>query len=125
MSATEPCVLIVDDEQDILDTLSEVVEMGGCAAVTASRGEEALRILASRRPCLVVLDLLMPGMTGNELLETMRSDPALADVPVVISTSAPERAPAGVPVLPKPVDIGKLWDWMKESCTCARDAPER
>jgi CheY-like chemotaxis protein len=118
------CVLIVDDEPDIREALSEVVEMGGCAAIVASNGAEALELLrAGRRPCLVILDLLMPVMTGCELLEAIRREPALSAVRVLVSTSAPDRAPAGVPVLPKPVDLTALWSWMRRTCTCASHAP--
>jgi CheY-like chemotaxis protein len=112
------CVLIVDDEEDMRESLRDVVELGGCSAFTARSGEEALALLVNRRPCLVVLDLLMPGMTGAEMLETMRREPSLATMPVIISTSAPERAPRGVPVLPKPIDIDALWGWMKRVCEC-------
>jgi CheY-like chemotaxis protein len=117
------CILVVDDEEDIRDTLCEVIEMGGCSAITASNGAEALRVLAKRRPCLIILDLLMPVMTGHEFLAALRSEPDLADVPVLISTSAPDRAPPGVPVLAKPVDLYKLWDWMRSTCPCAARAP--
>ena len=112
------CVLIVDDEEDMRESLRDVIELGGCSAFTARSGEEALALLANRRPCLVVLDLLMPGMTGAETLEAMRREPSLATMPVIISTSAPERAPRGVPVLPKPIDIDALWGWMKRVCEC-------
>jgi CheY-like chemotaxis protein len=65
----------------------------------------------------------MPVMSGLEFLDAVRAEPELAGVPVLVSTSAPELAPPGVPVLPKPVDIFKLWDWMRRSCSCAAAAP--
>jgi CheY-like chemotaxis protein len=114
-------VLVVDDEEGIRDTLSEVIEMGGCSAIAAANGAEALKVIAERRPCLVILDLLMPIMSGLELLEAIRKQPALATLPVVISTSAPSRAPPGVPVLAKPVDIRAVWDCMRQACSCATD----
>ena len=60
----------------------------------------------------------MPVMTGHELLEAIRIRPELVDVPVLVSTSAPDRAPAGVPVLAKPIDLFQLWGWMRRNCTC-------
>src|SRR6188768_4005984 len=99
------CVLVVDDEEDVRETLREVVEMGGCEAIVAANGADGLQLLAKHRPCLVILDLLMPVMSGEAMLEAMRDQPELAELPVVISTSAPERAPAGVPVLRKPLDL--------------------
>jgi two-component system response regulator CpxR len=111
-------VLIVDDEEGARESLREVVEMGGCCAIVATNGAEALALLAERRPCLMILDLIMPVMTGTELLEAMRKEPALANLPVVVSTSAPGGAPPGVPVLSKPIDIAALWACMRRSCSC-------
>ena len=99
------CVLVVDDEEDIRDALCEAIEMLGCRAITAADGAAALELLQTYRPCLIVLDLLMPVMTGQEMIEAMRKRPELAALPVVVSTSAPARAPAGVPILAKPIDI--------------------
>lgn len=116
----ERCVLIVDDEEDVRETLRDVVEMAGCSAILAASGEAAMRVLAEERPCLIILDLLMPGMTGPEVLEAMGQDPELCSLSVLISTSAPERAPVGVPVLPKPIDIDALFRWMRATCRCAQ-----
>jgi CheY-like chemotaxis protein len=118
----EPCVLIVDDEADMRETLREVVEMGGCSALVAANGADALELLRERRPCLVILDLLMPVMTGEEMLSAMQEQ----HVPmphVLISTSAPDRAPPGLPILPKPIELASLWEWMRRSCACAAHAP--
>lgn len=112
------CVLVVDDEADIRETLREAVEMVGCTAVLAANGADALKLLRESTPCLMILDLIMPVMTGEELLEIMRQQPALAELPVLISTSAPQRAPAGVPVLPKPIDLGAFWAWIRQNCHC-------
>jgi two-component system, chemotaxis family, chemotaxis protein CheY len=118
MSAEKGCVLVVDDDADIRETLREAVEMVGCTALLATDGRDALRVLGEHRPCLVILDLLMPVMTGQELLEEMRLVPDLAQLPVLISTSAPRRAPAGVPVLPKPIDLRAFWAWIRQHCEC-------
>jgi CheY-like chemotaxis protein len=118
-------VLVVDDEEGIRDTLREVVEMGGGSAVLAANGEEALRLMTEQRPCLVIIDLLMPVLSGAELVATMRSRPELSDIPFIISTSAPGRAPRGVPVLAKPVDIAAVWGWMRRSCDCVQTSGHR
>jgi CheY-like chemotaxis protein len=112
------CVLIVDDEEDVRESVRDVVEMVGCSALMAANAKEALALLVHRRPCLVVLDIIMPGMTGIQLLEEIRRKPELAGVPVVMSTSAPERAPGGVMVLPKPLDIEAFSKLMHHSCRC-------
>lgn len=58
------CVLIVDDDQNERDSLRDVVEMLGLSACVAANAEDALALLADFRPCLVILDVLMPGMTA-------------------------------------------------------------
>jgi CheY-like chemotaxis protein len=112
------CVLVVDDEQGIRETLCELAEMVGCSAMAASNGAEALKLLHQRRPCLIILDLLMPVMSGTELLEAMKREPAWASLPVIISTSVPARAPAGMPVVTKPIDIDVVCEWMRRTCNC-------
>jgi CheY-like chemotaxis protein len=117
----EGCVLIVDDQEDIRETLRDVIEMAGCRMLAAANGVEALALLEQHRPCLIVLDLLMPLMSGQEVLDVLGSRPEFASLPVVVSTSAPHLAPRGVPVLPKPIEIASLWAWMKRTCRCAAD----
>jgi CheY-like chemotaxis protein len=119
MTSDEGFVLVVDDEPDICDTLQEVIEMAGCRAVIASNGAEALAMLDTMRPCLIILDLMMPVMSGGELVAAMQQRPELAGLPILISTSAPGRAPAGLPVLAKPINIHKLWEHVRGSCTCS------
>lgn len=116
-------MLVIDDEAGVRETLIDVVEMAGCTAIGAADGAEGLRILSERRPCLVILDLLMPVMSGFQMLDAMRRQPDLAAVPVIISTSAPERAPPGIPVIAKPIDVNALWAWMRRTCPCAHSTP--
>ncbi|HXX66502.1 MAG TPA: response regulator [Polyangiaceae bacterium] len=117
------CVLVVEDEEDAREMMRELIELGGCSAMLAANGADALEMLASHRPCLIVVDLLMPVMDGIELVEELRRRPELATIPVIIATSAPYRAPHGVPVLPKPIDVTSLWGWMRRTCRCARAEP--
>jgi CheY-like chemotaxis protein len=110
-------VLIVDDDDDIRDTLKELCEDEGYAVATAANGAEALTVLAGPvAPCVVVLDLIMPVMTGNEVFATMQRDPRLAAVPVIVSTSDPSRAPGGVQVMKKPVDVERLLQAIRRCC---------
>jgi CheY-like chemotaxis protein len=117
-ATSSECILVVEDDVDARETLCEIVEMAGCSAVGAANGREALEVLAERRPCLVILDLMMPIMSGHELLERMQLQPELAALPVVISTSAPHQAPQGVPIIPKPMDIAKMVEWIRRTCHC-------
>jgi len=112
-------VLIVDDEADIRDTLKELFEDEGYAVSTAANGAEALRVLSGPTlPCVVVLDLIMPVLTGNEVFAKMQLDPRLARVPVIVSTSDPSRAPSGVLIMKKPIDLDRLLGAIRQHCGC-------
>jgi two-component system chemotaxis response regulator CheY len=103
-------VLIVDDDPDLLEVTSFVIESEGMAVATAKNGEEALTFLsAGRLPGLVLLDLMMPVMNGWEFLDEVAKDPSLKVIPVVVLTAA-ERAqlPGVVEVLCKPMDLKAL-----------------
>lgn len=77
-------VLVVDDHADTAEVLSRMLERRGYRAAAALSGQEALARMAGERPSLVVLDVMMPGMDGAELLRRIRRDPKLADVPVMV-----------------------------------------
>jgi DNA-binding NtrC family response regulator len=78
-------ILIVDDEDLICFVLTQLLRVHGYAVQTASRGEEALEMIASSRPDLVILDIRMPGLSGFDVLNRIRStDPAL---PVILMTA--------------------------------------
>ena len=107
---TSKFVLIVDDDPNLLEVTSFVIESEGMAVETAKNGEEALALLrAGRLPGLVLLDLMMPVMNGWEFLDEVAKDPLLKVLPVVVLTAAQRaQVPGGVEVLCKPVDLRAL-----------------
>jgi two-component system, sensor histidine kinase and response regulator len=110
-------ILIVEDDVDIRESLRDVFEDEGYLVRCAENGREGLAALRqAERPSLVVLDLIMPVMTGNELYATMQADPALADIPVIVSTSDPSRAPSGVLIIKKPVDVRAMLSAIERLC---------
>ena len=101
--------MVVDDEEDIRDSLQDALGDEGYTVVVAANGKEALQLLlALPRPCAVILDIIMPVMSGTEVYEAMLASPALADIPVVVSTSDPSAAPSRLPVVRKPVNLDRL-----------------
>ena len=90
-----PLIMIVDDEHAIVDTLTEVLTWQGYEVMSAPNGKVALEAMATRRPSLVLLDNMMPVLNGTRTLAAIRSDPALADVPVVMMSAMPEPVPPG------------------------------
>ena len=103
-------VLIVDDDPDLLDVTSFVIESEGIAVATARNGQEALAVLrAGGLPGLVLLDLMMPVMNGWEFLAEVAKDPALDAIPVVVLTAAEHaEVPGAAEVLTKPMDLAAL-----------------
>jgi CheY-like chemotaxis protein len=110
-------VLVVEDEAALRDLMCEALELSGYHAVGAGNGRDALEAMARiEHVCVVLLDLLMPVMDGWEFFSEIRSRPTLARVPVVIHTSEPGQAPAGVRVLQKPVKLERLLSIVHEYC---------
>jgi CheY-like chemotaxis protein len=102
-------VLVIDDEVGIRETLKDLFEDEGFQVDLAADGVEGLAALRTRGPHgLVILDLVMPNMGGDELIDIMRGDPTLAKIPVIMSTSHPDEAPPGVLLIRKPVDVNVL-----------------
>jgi DNA-binding response OmpR family regulator len=80
-------VLVVDDDPDVCDLVTYKLEQSGFEVRRASDGDAALREVAKRIPDLVLLDVMMPGISGLEVLERLRSAPATAAIPVVMLTA--------------------------------------
>jgi CheY-like chemotaxis protein len=100
-------VLIVDDEPSILEMLAEILTTQGHMVATATTGREALERLDTSPADVIVLDLVMPGMSGNQLLAALRARGV--DVPAIAITGAPDKAgPGFLAVLDKPIDVGRL-----------------
>ena len=88
----DPLVLVVDDEPNIVETLSFVLEMEGFRVATAEDGEQALAQIAALRPPVVVLDAMMPRRDGFDVCRTIKADPSLAGVHVVMLTAMGQKA---------------------------------
>lgn len=110
-------ILIVDDDRDIRETLKELVEQEGLAAICAENGEDALAELRTGNvlPCVILLDLTMPVMDGFAFRAAQLADPALAAVPVVVMTAdgnlEDKRKRIGAErALRKPMEVDELLD---------------
>jgi two-component system alkaline phosphatase synthesis response regulator PhoP len=85
-------ILVVDDEEDILELLRFNLSREGCQVFCASSGEEALRLVQSEIPDLIVLDLMLPGIDGLEVTRWLKSDPNTKHLPIVMLTAKGEEA---------------------------------
>jgi CheY-like chemotaxis protein len=116
-------VLVVDDDPDIRESLETVLGIHGHPVATAADGSEAIELLRREPapPCLILLDLMMPGMNGFELRAELEADPLFADIPVIIITGAGVLADekAGslrAEILRKPFDLKALLSTVKRFC---------
>lgn len=80
-------VLVVDDEPDYVSTIECRLVWSHYEVITAANGKEGLEKARNEKPDLILLDTSMPVMNGHEMLEHMRRDPALRDIPVIMVTA--------------------------------------
>lgn len=84
---TERPVLVADDDQDIRDLVAFKLENAGYSVIAVADGEEALQAVLEHRPQLAILDVMMPGLSGLDVLRTIRADESLADTRVILLTA--------------------------------------
>jgi len=85
-----PVVLVVDDNQQNLELLQAYLEDVDCETVPAYDGLEALEIIAKSAPDLILLDVMMPKMSGFEVCKRVKNDPKTSDIPVIMVTALNE-----------------------------------
>ncbi len=121
-----PTVLVVDDDDAIRVTLREVLELEGFDVTVAENGQVALEAMRSASPDIVVLDLMMPILSGWEVIEVADADERLRSMPIIVLSAmcAPlataERRGGVQRCFCKPVDLGSLVDALQILTTDAR-----
>jgi len=114
-------VLVVEDDKDLRQMLAQLLTAEGFVAEVAENGRVALDALTGGlRPRVILLDLMMPVMDGFAFRAAQRSQPAIADIPIVVLTAIAERERAqplhAVATLRKPIDFAKLIDTLRACC---------
>jgi len=84
-------ILVVDDEQDMVELLEMNLSSAGYRTSSARTGREALRLIEQAPPDLAILDIMMPELSGIEVLSRVRSEPSLASIPIIILTAKGEE----------------------------------
>jgi DNA-binding response OmpR family regulator len=104
-------ILLVDDDDELRDIAGDVLEECGYDVVPAGNGKQAIDYLraASERPCLIILDLMMPIVNGWECLRFIKSEARFSSIPVILVTAINRDRPLGADViLKKPYPIAHL-----------------
>ena len=109
---TQGTVLVIDDDAEACELLARSLIKEGFRVVTARTGDEGLKAAREHKPDAITLDVLMPGMDGWAVLKTLKSDPEVARVPVVMISMVDQRdmgrALGAADYLPKPIDRERL-----------------
>lgn len=117
-------ILLVDDDKDLREVLSEALELEGYAVTSAENGLEALKHLRSTvaalpQPCLILLDLMMPVMDGRAFRDELLKDPKLMGIPVVLITAGGHQLASTVVangILHKPLRMETLLKVIRDCC---------
>jgi DNA-binding response OmpR family regulator len=120
-------VLIVEDDTDTREMLAVMLTTEGFHAVGAEDGLEGLHLLRTVRhrapevPCLILLDLKMPRLSGGEFRRAQLGDPTVANVPVAVMSGATDaeqhgRALGAVATVTKPIDVDRLLAVVRQFC---------
>jgi len=114
-------ILVVDDDEHILRSLSQYLELEEFQVVSASNGQDALALFASEKPDMLVLDVMMPGMDGFQVLESIRGNPDTAKVPVLMLTARDQHSDimrgyqmGATSYLVKPFNLDELVEAIRE-----------
>jgi CheY-like chemotaxis protein/anti-sigma regulatory factor (Ser/Thr protein kinase) len=117
-------VLVIDDEAAVRDLMRRFLTREGFGVVTASGGEEGVRLARELRPDAITLDVMMPGMDGWAVLSALKADPNVADIPVIMLTIVDDKnlgyALGASDYLTKPIDRERLVTVLKQH---RRDLP--
>jgi signal transduction histidine kinase len=112
VSASRRRMLVIDDDPSVCELMTRLCGKEGYEVVTAATGEEGLKLAKEKQPNLITLDVVMPGMDGWAVLKTLKADPELSAIPVVMITIADDRerglALGAADYLVKPVDRNRL-----------------
>jgi CheY-like chemotaxis protein len=114
-------VLIIDDDDDIRQTVTDALEMEHLVVHSARNGQEGLDLIrAGLRPCLILLDMMMPVMDGWKFAQAMAADPEVSALRICIFSATGIRPTQAVPanvvaVLRKPVRLDALLDLMRQN----------
>jgi CheY-like chemotaxis protein len=101
-------ILVVDDEPDQRFLLRRIFERAGHEVTDVCDGAAALKVVRESPPDLVVTDIMMPIMNGAELIAHLRSDPAMADIPILAASGDTQLAARADAILPKPYSWQRL-----------------
>jgi CheY-like chemotaxis protein len=112
-----PCefVLVVDDDEDVRESIEDILHLDGHTVVAVENGEQAVGALAVATPLAVVTDLSMPMRNGHRLIEYMRTTERTHQIPVCVVSAQSESAPIGTFAVAKPFELRELQEALRQA----------
>ena len=119
-------ILLIEDDDLLREGLKQVLEEDGCRVSAAADGAAGMELLRDGKlaPCLILLDLMMPGMNGWDFLQLHARHPALSNIPIAVASAYPFAEKEVLPgiVLRKPFSPARLKQLISEKCLCGESA---
>jgi CheY-like chemotaxis protein len=119
-SVTHCPVLIVEDDDDLREMMAQLLSLEGFQAAAVANGQEALEYLRQgTAPDLILLDMMMPVMDGWEFRRRQKSDPSMAEVPVIVLSALDQGRITDISaeaILKKPLDFDRLLQLVRTYC---------
>jgi CheY-like chemotaxis protein len=120
-------ILLIEDDELLREGLKQVLEEDGCRVTPVADGGEAMELLVKGEisPCLILLDLMMPGMNGWDFLSLHGRHSSLSKIPIIVASAYPFAEKEVLPgiVLRKPFSPARLKELIENHCLCAGRAP--
>ena len=122
MVHVHPAILLIDDHDDVRDGLEVVLRREGYAVETAANGREALnKLCGGLRPCIILMDLMMPVMTGYEFRQEQLAYPEFRDIPLIVYSGVTDvhenaRHLQAAAYAEKPIELDRLMGLVRQHC---------
>ncbi|MDD4975589.1 MAG: response regulator [Bacteriovorax sp.] len=113
------CILVIEDNKEIQDSLKMALEVEGYKVFTADNGKEGMEILGKiPTPCMILLDLMMPIMNGWEFVDAISKDIMLSTIPIVVVSAFGDKkgTPKTDGYIQKPIDLDALLNTVSKHC---------
>ena len=114
-------ILVADDDRQMQETIAVRLEIGGYTVITAQDGEEALQMAREGKPDLIIMDLMMPKMTGYEACQMLKFDEACKHIPIIVLSALDRQderekaiASGAESCFVKPFDLGLLVEKVRQ-----------
>ena len=122
MPHVHPTILLIDDQADVRESLELILQREGYSVETAANGREALnKLYGGLRPCIILMDLMMPVMTGYEFRQEQMAHPEFSGIPLIVYSGATDmrenaRHLQASAYAEKPIELDRLMGLVRHHC---------